>query len=413
MKNEELLHYVWQYQLFHTQNLKTTCGKDLKIIKTGHPHSDSGPDFINAHLLLDGIFWAGKVEIHWASSEWFKHHHQTDPNYDAVILHVVWIHDKEIFRLDGSSIPTLVLKDIVAEDFKYKYKNLKSSTNEIPCQAQIQEIDKTYIISMQENALAHRFDRKREEVLNHYEETHRDLNETAYRLFMKAMGLYINEEAFTRLSRILPYSLLSKYKSKLIALEALLFGAAGFLDEPIDLYSQTLRKEFDFLSHKHELSDRMCRADWKFLRTRPQNFPTLKLALTANCIATFPSWFQLFTEELNIPKVLPSSYWCEHYDFAKKGGFKCSISHSHLNINVIIPLLLTFQTIDSHYYLRAMNILEKTRAENNFITRKWAELGIKSQTAWDSQALLEQHMHFCKNKKCLKCPVGAQILFSH
>ena len=68
MKNEDFIHYTWQYQQFDKNNLKTTNHQPLTVIKTGFRNSNSGPDFENARVNIGGIEWAGKVEMHIKSS---------------------------------------------------------------------------------------------------------------------------------------------------------------------------------------------------------------------------------------------------------------------------------------------------------------------------------------------------------
>ena len=52
---EELLHYIWKFQLFDAFNLKTLESESIEIIKPGEYNRDSGPDFSNAHIKINGI----------------------------------------------------------------------------------------------------------------------------------------------------------------------------------------------------------------------------------------------------------------------------------------------------------------------------------------------------------------------
>ena len=102
---EDFLHYLWKHKKFKTQGLKTAKQEAVTIINVGEHNHNTGPDFFNAQLKIGEQLWAGNVEIHIKSSDWFVHNHETDSNYDNVILHVVWEHDTEIFRKDNSEIP--------------------------------------------------------------------------------------------------------------------------------------------------------------------------------------------------------------------------------------------------------------------------------------------------------------------
>ena len=113
---EDFLHYVWQYKKFDFSNLKTSTGDSLTIINSGQYLQLSGPDFFNAQIILNEQKWAGNIEIHVKSSDWYLHQHEKDANHDNVILHVVWENDAPIFRKDNTENPTLELKKYVSKE---------------------------------------------------------------------------------------------------------------------------------------------------------------------------------------------------------------------------------------------------------------------------------------------------------
>ena len=61
---EKLLHYVWKHRILPLGDLSTTDGRRVEVIDPGTHNSDRGPDFFNAKVLIDGMLWAGNVEIH-------------------------------------------------------------------------------------------------------------------------------------------------------------------------------------------------------------------------------------------------------------------------------------------------------------------------------------------------------------
>ena len=111
---EDFLHYIWLYKKLDFTNLKTTNGEVITILNFGQYIQQAGPDFFNAQLMIDNQKWAGNIEIHIKSSDWYVHHHEKDDNYNNVILHVVWENDTPIFRKDNSEIPVLELKKYVS-----------------------------------------------------------------------------------------------------------------------------------------------------------------------------------------------------------------------------------------------------------------------------------------------------------
>lgn len=75
---EEFLHYLWLHKKFSSDLLTTSDGLGIEIILTGTHNLNSGPDFFNAQLTIGGQFWAGTLEVHCKSSDWYAHHHETD-----------------------------------------------------------------------------------------------------------------------------------------------------------------------------------------------------------------------------------------------------------------------------------------------------------------------------------------------
>ncbi|MFI0427397.1 MAG: DUF2851 family protein, partial [Flavobacterium sp.] len=86
---EDFLHHVWQHKKFAVTQLQTTAGESIQILNSGQYLQLAGPDFFNAQIIIGNQKWAGNVEIHIKSSDWYVHNHENDSNYDSVILHVV------------------------------------------------------------------------------------------------------------------------------------------------------------------------------------------------------------------------------------------------------------------------------------------------------------------------------------
>jgi hypothetical protein len=423
MKNEDFIHYTWQYQQFDKNNLKTTNQHSLSVIKTGVRNFNSGPDFENARINIAGIEWAGKVEIHLKSSDWNRHQHQHDKAYDNVVLHVVWEHDMEVFRTDNTAIPTLEIKDLVYADTLQKYENLIKNAAEIPCKHQLSEVSELSKISMLEKALAHRLQQKSNGLSTLVKAVNGNFEELAYRVFARNMGFKLNSEAFLRLAESLPLKFIQKHKGNLFQIEALMLGQAGFLENPQDEYSENLATEYKFLAQKYNLTSlKMQRLEWRFLRTRLGNFPTVRISQFAAILNQNQGLFSLFLEDANkenIEKalqVLPSTYWQKHYDIGKVSETKLNgigkSSIENLLINTSVQLLAFYADItDNHsYFEKAIGILENIKPEKNFITKIWEDLDFKCTSAFDSQALIEQYNFFCGAKKCTQCPIGVEIL---
>ncbi len=418
---EDFVQYIWQYQQFNKNQLRTVEGNTLEILKVGNRNSDAGPDFLNARIVIDGIEWAGQVEIHTSSSIWFAHKHEQDSAYNNVVLHVVWEYDKAAQRENGSVIPTLELKNIGFENTFKSYQNLIKSNQEIACSSFFGNISHLAKISMLEKAVATRLESKTEDILNTLETTNHNWEETAYLVYAKNMGFKLNVDVFFRLASNLPLKVLQKHRGSLFQIEALVFGQAGFLEIDGGDYQKKLKDEYLFLAKKYEIFDnRLNIKEWKFLRTRPSNFPTVRLAQFAAIVNHLESFFSVFINESNdirnIFRSKPSEYWQNNYDFEKQalrknlGVGKSSVDIILINVSANLLAAYSKATGNYEYFDKAINVLENLPPEKNNITKKWENLSLEITSSFDSQAVIQQFNTCCKFKKCVNCPIGTEYL---
>ncbi|WP_242927580.1 DUF2851 family protein [Pontibacter vulgaris] len=420
---EEFLHYIWQHQYFDKADLATVEGEPVQVVRVGFYNTDSGPDFKEAKLRIGEVEWAGSIEIHLRASDWQRHGHEADQKYDQIILHVVWEDDAPITRTDGSLIPTIALKGKIDLQLLNKYKQLQLSQHTIPCENYwplIPEITKTMML---ERALVERLEQKGEEVLQVYQSYGNDWEQTAYHILCKGFGFKINQEAFERLAKALPLSVVRRQQS-MFQVEALLYGMAGFLEIPeAKVYVQQLAKEFSFLQHKYKLGEKgLQRHHWNFLRMRPANFPTVRLAQLAAILFQPQAFFsKVLTaqtiKEYEVLFMVPvSAYWQQHYDIGKptkalQAGMGKSSAHN-LIINVAVPLLAAYAnyTGERSYLEKAIELLEKVKEASNKYTRLYEELGWSAKSAADNQAALGLFRNYCQPVNCLYCSIGNKIL---
>lgn len=143
---EDFLHYLWKHKKIVAKNLKTTKGELVSIVAVGEHNNNAGPDFLNTQIKIENQLWAGNLEIHIKSSDWYLHNHENDSNYDNGILHVVWEHDTEIFRKDNTEIPTLELKHHVTQDALNGYLKLFDNTQKwINCENDFATVSVYYL----------------------------------------------------------------------------------------------------------------------------------------------------------------------------------------------------------------------------------------------------------------------------
>lgn len=422
--HESFLYYVWQFQYFSKKDLATTEGERIEVFNPGVLNSNSGPDFSNARIRIGSMDWVGNVEIHTKASDWQNHRHDSDRSYDNVILHVVWQNDKAVKRADQTEMPVLELAGLVDEGLIAEYRKLVNNPSTIPCEKSIHRVEEVVRLSMLDKALMQRLQAKAGQVLQLLKQNQNDWEEITYQLMGRNFGFKVNSEPFFQLVQAVPRKLLLKHADNLVQIEALLFGQAGCLAYSFkDEHLQMLQREYAILSKKYSLNGtEMNVSAWRFMRLRPANFPTLRIAQFAALFNQRSNLFSRFLETtsrrdfVELFNVQPSDYWHHHYRFGRKTSISLvgmgEDSIDNLLINTIVPLLVAYGRFhdDQRLVDRAVDLLQQVAAENNKIVKTWKELGISPRSAFDSQALLELNNNFCLKRKCLSCAIGTNLL---
>lgn len=421
---EEFLHYLWRLRLFDHTNLTTTEGIALRIVDQGtHNQQDAGPDFSQARIRLGDTLWAGHVELHKRSSDWLQHHHQNDPAYQTVVLHVVYEDDVPIYYPSGERLPTLVLRGRVSPRHLQRYAQLLASQQWIACKTQLSSYELQECQPWLHYLARERLAYKAAEVEQALEQNHYYWEETFYYFLARNFGVPQNAVAFEVLARSIPFKVMMQYKGDCLTLEALLLGQSGLLAlvEAPDKYTQRLQKEYQFLAHKHGLQSLPASA-WKRGKMRPAHLPTLRMAQLAALLHRSQHLFSRLLatqapEELSaLFKVGVTGYWDTHYRLsrptqARKKMLGTNTIHSLL-INTVAPFLVAYgrHKGDSSYGKRALALLNVLPAERNSTIDQWHDLGMRTANALETQALLQLKKHYCTAKRCLECQFGHRVL---
>ncbi|WP_430935083.1 DUF2851 family protein [Saccharicrinis sp. 156] len=417
---EEFLHYLWQYKMYNNIPLKTQCGLNIEVINTGEPNANAGPDFFNAKIKIGETLWAGNVEVHTYASDWTEHNHQKDKAYDNVILHVVEYDDVKIARTNGQDIP--VLKISYPPSLFSEYLQLKNSQHWLGCADKLKEVNSFEISLWLQRILVERLEHKIIDIQRILKKTTQNWDETFYRLLFRSFGFGVNGDPFELLAQSLPLNILLKYSDCRQLVEALLFGQAGFLVEAKeDGYINNLVRDYEFLKNKHNLHP-IENHLWKFLRLRPSNFPTIRLAQLSSLLIKLKGVFGLLINEPDIKvveeimEVGVSEYWQHHYTIQKKSAKRNknlgANSKNLIIINTIVPYLFAYGKMggDDGYVQKALDWLSMIKPEKNALLEKWEEQEILANNAGDSQALIYLSNNYCKLKKCLRCRIGHKVL---
>jgi hypothetical protein len=422
---EEFLHYLWKYSLYDTDSLYDNAGNKIIVRHPGEYNRDSGPDFFNARVIIDGTEWAGNVEIHVKSSHFDTHGHNYDHAFDNVILHAVAENDRRVFNALGHELLTVKLN---YESSLYdKYISLVNNPLIIACQNEISRID-SFFLRHWINALAvERLKEKSESVSRILAETGNDWEETFYRILSRYFGFRVNTEPFEMLATAIPYKIIRKHADNRFQVEALLYGTAGMLEESLfrdavaDKYYRELVKEYRILSAKYSLKP-VHGWLWKFSRLRPVNFPTIRISQLAAMLTVAGGLFSRILEARAIAElkslfeVTASDYWYDHYVFGKKsrGVIKNTGDQAAdiMLINAVTPVIFTYGRVRENHELRerALCFLEEVPPETNSIITEWENAGVTADSALSTQALIQLRNEYCRKRRCLDCRIGAKLI---
>jgi hypothetical protein len=417
---EDFLHHLWLYKRLDINQLQTTSGAHIQILHFGHYLQTAGPDFFNAQLIIGDQKWAGNIEMHLKSSDWYLHNHQTDVNYDNVILHVVWEHDIDVFRKNNEVIPVLELKNYVSNEQIKQYQNFFRPKSWINCENELALVEEFLVQNWQERLFFERLEQKSQVVKDWLLETQNDWEQVTFGLLFKNFGLNSNGAPFFAIAKELPFSIVRKERENLQYLEALFFGISGLLESDFeDKYPKALQQNWRYLKQKYQL--KTVGHEVHFFKLRPDNFPTIRLAQLAALFHKHHSIFQLLiaTNSLNdfrdLFKVSASKYWETHYQFDKESPKKKKPLSSNfvdlLLVNSVLPLQFAYsnyQGTDKSEDL--LELIKQLKAESNTVISKFATIGISSENAFQTQALLQLKKMYCEMNRCLQCQIGIHLL---
>ncbi|MFH1121091.1 MAG: DUF2851 family protein [Bacteroidota bacterium] len=416
--SEAFLHYLWKYRLF-TSALNTITGEEIEILSPGIHNHNAGPDFCDARLRIGDTVWAGNVEIHINSSDWQRHGHHNDPVYDSVILHVVYCHDA---TGNAGRMPVTVISEKFDKKIYNAYESFITTKNRVPCIRLVGTVDKNEISLWLERMLIERLEYKSEYIQEYLDISENDWFGVFYIMLARSFGFNLNALPFEMLARSLPYRIIARHKDNPMQIEALIFGQAGLLDQrhtepwPLQLYA-----EYSFLRKKYKLIP-IAPHLWRFMRLRPVNFPTIRLAQFASLLSSPENPLSALPEcrsakELSrLLNAMASDFWDTHYNFNKSSAFgKKKLGQASVNllvINAVLPFLFVYgrATANDDLCNRSLTFYTQIPGEKNSITVNWKSAGLDTSTAFNTQALISMKSDYCDKFRCLDCRIGNLLL---
>lgn len=376
------LKELYRAEKYLKSNLQSTTGSTIEIIKTGETNSDSGPDFKNALVKINGKTLRGDIEFHKRSSDWYGHEHYKDRKYNGVILQVVGVNDskQEVRTESGRLVETLELTGYLSADWQSFLKSHRNVEGEfiLKCSQKNKQVSfdlkLDYLKHLGEKRFLHKVGRYEERLKDIIDENRPVVFETKQRYFkdfaelaiehrtytdeelkreeywdqllyegvFEGLGYSKNAITFRKLSQnVYLKFLIEQSKGNLIATEAILFGVAGLLPVSYEKYDDETKSYIKNLSSiwqevkKGYRREHIDETEWLFHRLRPQNFPTVRLA---GASVLFSKRLRFFSARLLLQDaaerddagflrtwrdflIVPSGgYWANHYVFGNKAA---------------------------------------------------------------------------------------------
>ena len=420
--NEDLLQFIWRYKLLKPGPYISANGHPIKVIKPGELNLNAGPDFFNAQVEVNGITLAGNVEIHIRSSDWLKHNHQSNKEYDNIILHVVYEHDVAVAQNTINNVEVLELKHLVEQKTLEAYSGLTLSTAKLPCKGQLAKVSDFKFVSWMERMTIERLEVKVTRFEELFSSFNQDYTQTFYTTLLRNFGFKVNAFPFELLAVHLPATILFKHSDNLIQLEALLLGMAGFLEDQFeDKHMHLLQNEFSHLCYKYKLKP-LLKEIFKFSKLRPANFPTVRLIQFANLIHTKPQLitspylFSGYDELTEMMEIEVKGYWANRFKSdgavtTKHNSFGMA-SVENILINTFAPFFFFYskKTGKTEFRDHSIELLNKCKPEENIKTKLFLAKKHLLDNAAGSQAVINLYDSHCTAKKCLQCGIGVALL---
>ncbi len=474
--------------------MRTSDGRPIKVLETGRLNLDGGPDFCEARIRIAGITFTGDVEIHRTLSDWYSHGHQCDPKYNRVILHVVLDDGTRgvlTKTLSGRAVPVLVLSDFLSEPIQSVWHKAILDERALHA-ATLRCVDKNTIA---DDAVINGWLRKLaverlELKLRRFEERLRELlyerlmtvqehprtygeppvegspdeipiplkelsvrdysnkevwEQVLYEGILEGLGYSKNRDPFLRLARSVT---LSKIRELHLADDemrrgAVLFAVAGLLPK-IKMMTERDSKQYvrTLVRAWHDIRSlvrvpKLQPADWQFFPTRPNNFPTLRIAAAnallskllngelfraiIQAIKTNENAEQCRTHLNGLLSVRPDDFWTHHYDFdqpSAKPIVALGLSRTQeVIVNTVIPIALLYARTfkDSRVRESVLRLYEIfPPMQENSLTRLVQEQLYHSRRSLNSAALqqgaIQLYKYYCVDGRCGECDVG-KIVF--
>jgi hypothetical protein len=483
---EKIIYEIWKEGNFSKEIILDDSQK-IEVIDPGNHNKElAGPDFLNARIKFGNITYLGDIEIDTWHSDWKTHGHYFDKKYNKVILHIVTSKEKMqpfVFSKDGRKIHSICILDFVDENFHSllieAVKSEKQNRSfDMPCRGRNESIHKNEKLEFLAELGIARLKKKSKRCLDRLKEMVylKEMNirepvlkydfgeeffnkkfatsefsdihiweQLIYEMIFEALGYSRNKEIMIKMAKAVNISFLNNFRSnekfELIT-ECALFNVSGIIPQKI---KYNLEETTDYLrqlievwnSIKDKYDGKMFKKeDWNFFRSRPQNFPTIRLSGGAHLISHILTTdvFKSLTNYFNTDRTVKEAnvvlrnyiiteakgYWTDHFNFDKKSPEKLNyfigVSRAdEIIVNVLFPILIVYFEIfdqnDSSRRVKQLYLNYTQHGSNMVVEKVESTLGLDkaSRRSANYQAMIELFRNYCVKERCLECKIGQKI----
>lgn len=411
--HKDLMMMMWQMRLPNSSPLVTLFSEKIVVLSYGEEDLESS-SYINCKVEIGDVVYTGAV-VFMQTTDSAKFFGGTP------ILNISNRDDELLFDLMGNPIAQAVMRvPISAAEL---FDTITTRSKSFSCGYYISQYETIKRVSLFTNLFIERLKRKSQEIFQIHESVDKDWNRALYIVLFRTMGGNANKLAFQTLAMKIPLQAISREANSIISIEALLLGTSGLLDlYPNDKYTMTLREEYDHLARKYSITP-MNNLDWSLARQNPLNHPVLRIVQLAKLITSrhflLDSILSCTTKEdvYRLFCVEASDYWVSHFvpgrevdrNSAKSiGKEKAEL----LGINFVGPMKFAYSDYlgDEEQKEKVIDLLENLGVERNRITKGWRYSGVKMESAFDSQAMIQLYNEYCKKRGCGECSVGRKLI---
>lgn len=305
--DERLIQTIWAQQLFGSAELRLADGRHLRVLDPGRWNGSAGPDFRDARLMIDETPVTGDVEIHLRASDWWRHGHDRDLDYNGVVLHAVLENDDA--RLhdalhNGTLAPRFELEPFIFPDLDTLRRSLTvddlqygQPTDIGRCHTLMCRLDGAFVAEFLDRAGEERLLAKTRRL----EEQSRNAapDQVFHQAMMMTLGTGPGKTLYYLLAKRTPLAEMLDFARELpepdwaLGLEALMLAVAGLLpddaglaDAPPEARERAKRLRALWQRLEPWWSDRVIPPTRRWFQgIRPVNFPTRRLAAMALLLA--------------------------------------------------------------------------------------------------------------------------------